>query len=135
MFCSLFKGRDVQRTIDTLAARRRILRFLTSFPLLTAGPRVGWGQSFQAPNAVLTRVDDVLSVMEFESLARAALPPAHFAYIATGVDDDRTVSINHEAFSRVRRCESPGPFDSDVGRGLAEPALSIGRKQSARISS
>jgi 4-hydroxymandelate oxidase len=85
-----------------LAARRRLLRFLTSFPLLTAGPRVGWGQSPEARGTVPTRVDDVLNVMEFESLARAALPPAHFGYIATGVDDDRTVSINHEAFSRVQ---------------------------------
>ncbi|HXA36421.1 MAG TPA: alpha-hydroxy acid oxidase [Steroidobacteraceae bacterium] len=39
--------------------------------------------------------------MDFEPLARAALPPAHFGYLTTGVDDDRTVSINHEAFSLV----------------------------------
>ena len=35
--------------------------------------------------------------MEFEALARDALPPAHFGYIAT--DDDRTVERNHDAFS------------------------------------
>jgi (S)-2-hydroxy-acid oxidase len=38
--------------------------------------------------------------MDFEPLARAALPPAHFGYIATGADDDRTVVRNHEAFSQ-----------------------------------
>jgi len=38
--------------------------------------------------------------MDFEPLARAALPPAHFGYIATGADDDRTVARNHEAFSQ-----------------------------------
>jgi 4-hydroxymandelate oxidase len=32
--------------------------------------------------------------MEFEELARKALPPAHFAYLATGVDDDATVRLN-----------------------------------------
>ncbi len=37
--------------------------------------------------------------MDFEPLARDALPPAHFGYIATGADDDRTVVRNHEAFS------------------------------------
>jgi 4-hydroxymandelate oxidase len=42
----------------------------------------------------------VLNVMDFEALARDNLPPAHFGYIATGVDDDRTVVRNHEAFSR-----------------------------------
>jgi 4-hydroxymandelate oxidase len=38
--------------------------------------------------------------MDFEPLARAALPPAHFGYIATGADDDHTVVRNHEAFSQ-----------------------------------
>jgi 4-hydroxymandelate oxidase len=42
-----------------------------------------------------------LNVMDFEGLARAALPPAHFAYIATGVDDDRTVLLNHDAYSKI----------------------------------
>jgi 4-hydroxymandelate oxidase len=92
----------VQTTIDTLAARRRLLRFLTSFPLLTAGSRVGWNQSLDARGTVRTSLDDILNVMEFEPLAKAALPPAHFGYLTTGVDDDRTVSANHDAFSRVQ---------------------------------
>jgi 4-hydroxymandelate oxidase len=50
---------------------------------------------------------DVLNVMEFEALARTALPPAHFGYLATGVDDDKTVLRNHDAFAhyeiRARR--------------------------------
>jgi 4-hydroxymandelate oxidase len=55
----------------------------------------------------ITSADQVYNVMEFEPLARNALPPAHFGYIATGADDDRTVVRNHEAFSdyeiRARR--------------------------------
>lgn len=55
----------------------------------------------------VTSADQVLDVMGFESLARDALPPAHFGYLATGADDDRTVARNHEAFShyeiRARR--------------------------------
>lgn len=50
---------------------------------------------------------DVLNVMGFEPLAREALPPAHFAYLATGVDGDLTVARNQEAFThyeiRARR--------------------------------
>jgi 4-hydroxymandelate oxidase len=45
--------------------------------------------------------DQVLDVMEFEPLARKALPPAHFAYLATGVDDDATVRLNHEAYQHI----------------------------------
>ena len=55
----------------------------------------------------ITSADQVINVMDFEPLARTALPPAHFAYIASGVDDDRTVVRNHEAFAhyeiRARR--------------------------------
>jgi len=55
----------------------------------------------------ITSADQVINVMDFEPLARTALPPAHFAYIASGVDDDRTVVLNHEAFAhyaiRARR--------------------------------
>jgi 4-hydroxymandelate oxidase len=59
----------------------------------------------QSPSQLFRRVpppisaaDQVLNVMDFEPLARDALPPAHFGYIATGADDDRTVVRNHEAF-------------------------------------
>jgi len=59
---------------------------------------------------------EVLDVMGFEPLARAALPPAHFGYLATGVDDDRTVARNHEAFAhyeiRAQRFTDLDRFDS-----------------------
>lgn len=45
---------------------------------------------------------DVLDVMSFEPLARAALPPAHFGFLATGMDDDRTVAWNHDAFAHYQ---------------------------------
>jgi (S)-2-hydroxy-acid oxidase len=49
----------------------------------------------------ITAADQVLSVMDFEPLARDALPPAHYGYLATGADDDATVVRNHEAFAHV----------------------------------
>ncbi|MFX8601125.1 hypothetical protein ABTL95_19610, partial [Acinetobacter baumannii] len=45
---------------------------------------------FRRPVAPITSADQVVNVADFEALARQALPPAHFGYIATGVDDDRT---------------------------------------------
>lgn len=70
-------------------------------------PAWSWADDTPAPPSVLFHRDppppasaaDVLDVMGFEPLARAALPPAHFGYVATGVDDDRTVAWNHEAFA------------------------------------
>jgi (S)-2-hydroxy-acid oxidase len=64
-------------------------------------------QIFSRTPARPVSADQVLNVMDFEALARDALPPAHFGYIATGADDNRTVVRNHEAFSdyeiRARR--------------------------------
>ena len=55
----------------------------------------------------ITSADQVLNVADFEAIARSKLPPAHFGYIATGVDDDATVVRNHVAFAdyqiRARR--------------------------------
>jgi (S)-2-hydroxy-acid oxidase len=45
--------------------------------------------------------NQVLDIADFEGLARAKLPPAHFGYIATGADDDRTVFLNHDAYSHI----------------------------------
>ncbi len=50
----------------------------------------------------VTSAADVLDVMGFEPLAQAALPPAHFGYIATGVDDNLTVARNHDAFGHYQ---------------------------------
>ena len=82
--------------------RRAVLGALAVLPALTVrslaeGPSPG--QAFLRTPAPVTSADQVLDVMEFEGLARAALPPAHFGYIATGNDDDRTVIRNHDAFS------------------------------------
>ena len=37
---------------------------------------------------VIASPQDALNVFDFEGAARQKLPPAHFGYIATGVDDD-----------------------------------------------
>src|SRR3984885_13730583 len=64
---------------------------------------LGLGRAPAEPHLseVPVTVDQVLNVADFEPLARAKLPPAHFGYVATGVDDDRTVFLNHEAYSHI----------------------------------
>lgn len=67
---------------------------------------------------LITSAEQALDVMEFEAVARKVLPPAHFAYLATGVDDDATVRINHEAYShleiRSRRLVDVKKLDTSV---------------------
>src|SRR5579883_313356 len=70
-------------------ARRRFLEFLAASPLLAAQQEPAGPQ-------------DALNVSDFEELARKALPPAHFGYLQTGVDDDLTLRANHEAYKRIQ---------------------------------
>ena len=49
-----------------------------------------------------TSAKDALNVMDFEALARKALPPAHWGYMATGVDDDLTLRANREAMGHYQ---------------------------------
>ncbi|MEO7962826.1 MAG: alpha-hydroxy acid oxidase [Gemmatimonadaceae bacterium] len=100
--------------------RRRFLRFLAASPLLTAGgidlatlQRLtsagtaddGWRlleeveRATQAP-ALIRTPDEALSVFDFEPVAKAKLPVAHFGYMASGVDDDATLRANRDGFSR-----------------------------------
>jgi isopentenyl diphosphate isomerase/L-lactate dehydrogenase-like FMN-dependent dehydrogenase len=51
---------------------------------------------------IIAAPDQALNVSDFEACARKAIPPAHFGYLSTGVDDDRTLRENHEAFSRIK---------------------------------
>ena len=77
-------------------SRRWLLARLAAVPAIAAAPRFAWAEAQTAP-----MLDQMLNVMDFEPVARATIPPAHWGYIATGVDDDRTVAINNEAFGRV----------------------------------
>ena len=77
-----------------LATRRRdFLRLLAAAPFF----QTAWADD-SAPPAL----KDVLNVMDLEPLARKALPPAHWGYIATGVDDDFTLRANREAFEHYQ---------------------------------
>jgi 4-hydroxymandelate oxidase len=83
-------------------SRRLLLGGLAGVPALWGMPRVGFGlTNTDDADASIVSADKVLNVADFEGLARAKLPPAHFGYIATGADDDRTVSLNHEAYSQI----------------------------------
>ena len=85
---------------------------MAAFPV-----RAGYADS-PGVKPTLPKLEDVLSVAEFEVLARSVLPPAHFGYLATGVDDDRTAAWNHEAFSlleiRSRRFVDVSGLDTSI---------------------
>jgi 4-hydroxymandelate oxidase len=102
-------------------ARRRFLRMLVASPLfagshffrsslanLLAANVIPEGKTLaglgmlQQSDDVISSPDQAFDVMDFEAAARKVLPPAHFGYLATGVDDDGTVRANREGYSRIQ---------------------------------
>jgi 4-hydroxymandelate oxidase len=111
--------------IDSVAGqtetRRRFLRMLVASPLLAGSPffrssltnlltanviprgkALAALEMLQQSEDVISSPDQALDVMDFEAAARKALPPAHFGYLATGVDDDGTVRANRDGYSRLQ---------------------------------
>jgi len=82
-------------TRSSTAHRRRFLRFLAASPLFAEA----WAQQAWP---IITSAKDAVDVMDFEEAARRVLPPAHWGYMASGVDDDFTQKMNREGFKRFQ---------------------------------
>jgi 4-hydroxymandelate oxidase len=85
-----------------MKSRREFLRFLAASPLLAGSPAVLQALSQASLNDVIGSPADALSVLDFEAAARKVLPPAHWGYMTTGVDDDATLRANREGFAHYQ---------------------------------
>jgi len=94
-----------------LLARREFLRFLATSPYVAAAG--GIGAFIQLPGVsaqntptgaagVITNPESALNVFDFEEAAHRKVNPGHWAYMASGVDDDATLRANREIFKRVQ---------------------------------
>src|SRR5438477_210550 len=100
---------------DHAASRRKFLQLLAASPLLGAdGAFAGEGL---APRTKLPdpltwapmRADELIkspkeaiNVFDFEPVCRQNVPPAHFGYMASGVDDEVTLRANREGFLKFQ---------------------------------
>jgi 4-hydroxymandelate oxidase len=118
----------------TNTARREFLKFLAASPYVAAlgGAGLFWDRTAAAQRApetdVITTPADALSVFDFEEAARRKVQPGHWAYMASGVDDDATLRANRDAFQHVqlrpRRLHDPTKVDMRVelfGTAYASP--------------
>src|SRR3954471_6793636 len=89
-------------SLDRPSARRDFFRFLAASVVLTPASRL-LAQQLAASHEPVTlkAAKDVLDVMEFEEIAHRALPPAHWGYMASGVDDDLTLRANIGAYGKI----------------------------------
>ncbi len=62
--------------------------------------------------------DEAINVFDFQVVAEQVLPPAHYGYLATGVDGDETLRANRDGFQqfdlRARRLVDVSNIDTSV---------------------
>jgi len=103
---------------DSFASRRQFLKWLSASPLL-AFPGLA-SLAAEIPQAVppkrpdpmiwapadlqdlITSPRDALNVFDFEPVMRKNVPPAHFGYMASGIDDEVTLGANREGFLKFQ---------------------------------
>lgn len=93
---------------DRRTARREFLKFLGASPYVAAlgGVAAFLERGISAQNAqqssdILADPADAFDVFDFEEAAHRKVQQAHWAYMASGVDDDGTLHANREAFKHI----------------------------------
>jgi len=95
--------------------RRRFLQFLAASPLAAyaqavipqtlvpgareADPRM-WAP--YDPMHLIKSPKEAINVFDFEPVCRQNVPPAHFGYMASGIDDEVTLRANREDFLKLQ---------------------------------
>ena len=100
---------------DQAASRRKFLQFLAASPLWGAGAAFageGFAPGSKLPDPLMwapMRADDLIkspkeaiNVFDFEPVCRKNVPPAHFGYMASGIDDEVTLRANREGFLKFQ---------------------------------
>src|SRR5215510_339908 len=116
---------------DKIASRRKFLKFLAASPLLAGTDLAAWAAS-ETPNLLpdpmlwghrglerlITSPKEAINVFDFEPVMFKKVPPAHFGYMASGIDDEMTLRRNREDFQkfalRPRRLVDVSKVDMSV---------------------
>ena len=98
-------------------ARRRFLTWLCGSPLLAypdfapfAAEAVSPGSKLSDPviwsatqiQQLIKTPKEAINVFDFEPVMRQNVPPAHFGYMASGIDDEVTLRANREGFLKFQ---------------------------------
>ena len=116
---------------DNAASRRRFLQFLAGSSAVTwsggaLAEALQSGRLLPDPmtwaprdlERLIATPKEAINVFDFESVARKNVPPAHFGYMASGIDDEVTLRANREGFQkfhlRPRRLIDVSKVDTSV---------------------
>ena len=87
------------------SSRRRFLQYLAGSPLFASGAISAYGTEAPsklpdpmiwalADGELIKSPKDAINVFDFEPVAHKNVPPAHFGYMASGIDDEVTLRAN-----------------------------------------
>jgi 4-hydroxymandelate oxidase len=111
------------------ASRRRFLQYLAGSPLFAPGAISAYAKESasklpdpmiwaQADGELIKSPQDAINVFDFEPVAHKNVPPAHFGYMASGIDDEVTLRANREGFLKFqllpRRLNDVSKVDTSV---------------------
>jgi 4-hydroxymandelate oxidase len=108
-------------------SRRRFLQYLAASPLFATGAAYAEEAPLKLPDPMIwapkglepiKSPKEAINVFDFEPAAFKNVPPAHFGYMASGIDDEVTLRANREGFLkfqlRPRRLNDVSKVDMSV---------------------
>jgi isopentenyl diphosphate isomerase/L-lactate dehydrogenase-like FMN-dependent dehydrogenase len=109
-------GSIMPTEFDQAANRRRFLQFIAASTALTYADKLAFAETLlpksklpdplawaplDAANLIKSP-KDAINVFDFEPVMRQNVPPAHFGYMASGIDDEVTLRANREGFLKFQ---------------------------------
>ena len=100
--------------VDQATSRRHFLKFLAGSPLFAGGAvsALAGESPSKLPDPMLWAPQNLeelikspkeaINVFDFEPVCRKNVPPAHFGYMASGIDDEVTLRANREGFLKFQ---------------------------------
>jgi 4-hydroxymandelate oxidase len=137
-------GAIMSNEFDQAANRRRFLQFIAASTALTYADKLAFAETLLPktklpdpmvwapldPTNLIKSPKDAINVFDFEPVMRQNVPPAHFGYMASGIDDEVTLRANREGFLkfqlRPRRLVDVSKVDmstSILGTKYASPII------------
>ena len=103
-------------TFDTRANRRRFLRYLAGSASVAYAGGGSIARALEAPNRLpdpmvwaprdldhlIATPKEAINVFDFEPVMQKNVPPAHFGFMASGIDDEVTLRANREGFLKYQ---------------------------------
>jgi isopentenyl diphosphate isomerase/L-lactate dehydrogenase-like FMN-dependent dehydrogenase len=102
--------------IDQAASRREFLQFVAASTALGYADKLAFAETLLPksklpdpmiwapldPANLIKSPKEAINVFDFEPVMRQNVPPAHFGYMASGIDDEVTLRANREGFLKFQ---------------------------------